>query len=98
MAQGKSGETKLTLPRAVCRRRCKEIAGKIGHAFSDANILLHDTHAVVGVEDRSLPRLFEWLAHEAPDIEIGRTRPPHGDLQGGRPPRDGGRALRALPR
>ena len=72
--QGKSGETKLTL-RAPSAADMKEIAGKIGHAFSDANILLHDTHAVVGVEDRSLPRLFEWLAQEAPEIEtVGRGR------------------------
>ena len=53
----------------------KETAGRIGRAFSDATIALHDTHAVVGVEDRSLPGLFEWLAQEAPEIEtVGRGR------------------------
>ena len=72
--QGKSGETKLTL-RAPSAAAMQEIADKIGRAFSDASITLHDTHAVVGVEDRSLPRLSEWLAQEAPEIEIvGRGR------------------------
>ena len=92
--QGKSGETKLTL-RAPSAAAMQEIADKIGRDFSDASITLHDTHAVVCLEDRSLPRLSEWLAQEAPEIEIVGTRPPHGDLQGGRPPRESLRALRA---
>ena len=72
--QGKSGETKLTL-RAPPAADMEEIAGKISHAFSDANIMLHDSHAVVAVDDRSLPRLMEGLARDAPDIEIvGRGR------------------------
>ena len=72
--QGKSGETKLTL-RAPPAADMEEIAGKISHAVSDANIMLHDSHAVVAVDDRSLPRLMEWLARDAPDIEIvGRGR------------------------
>ena len=72
--QGKSGETKLTL-RAPSAAAMRATADGIGHAFSDATIALHDTHAVVGVEDRSVPRLFEWLAAEAPDIEtVGRGR------------------------
>jgi glutamate synthase domain-containing protein 1 len=53
----------------------QETAAKIGRAFADANIVLHDTHAVVGIDDRSLPRLFEWLAREAPETEtVGRGR------------------------
>ena len=71
---GKDGETKLTL-RAASAAAMKETADKIGRAFSDANIMLHDTHAVVALDDRSLPRLMEWLAHDAQDIEVvGRGR------------------------
>ena len=71
---GRKGETKLTL-RAASAAAMKETADKIGSAFSDANIMLHDSHAVVAVDDRSLPRLMEWLARDAPDIEVvGRGR------------------------
>ena len=71
---GKDGETKLTL-RAASAAAMKETADKIGRAFSDANIMLHDTHAVVALDDRSLSRLMEWLAHDAQDIEVvGRGR------------------------
>ena len=72
--EGRSGETKLTL-RAPSAEAMQETAAKIGRAFADANIVLHDTHAVVGIDDRSLPRLFEWLAREAPETEtVGRGR------------------------
>src|SRR5438093_702495 len=67
--EGKSGETKLTL-RAKSTSAMKETTDRIGHAFSDASIELHDTHAVVSLEDRSVPRLIEWLAAEAPSIDI----------------------------
>jgi methylamine---glutamate N-methyltransferase subunit A len=71
---GKDGETKLTL-RAASAAAMKETADRIGDAFSDANIMLHDSHAVVALGDRSLPRLMEWLARDAPDIElVGRGR------------------------
>jgi methylamine---glutamate N-methyltransferase subunit A len=71
---GRKGETKLTL-RAASAAAMKETADKIGSAFSDANIMLHDSHAVVALDDRSLPRLMEWLARDAPDIEVvGRGR------------------------
>jgi glutamate synthase domain-containing protein 1 len=71
---GKDGETKLTL-RAASAAAMKETADRIGSAFSDANVLLHDSHAVVALDDRSLPRLMEWLARDAPDIEVvGRGR------------------------
>jgi len=72
--EGRSGETKLTL-RGKSAATMKETAERIGRAFSGANIMLHDTHAVVGVDDGSLPRLTEWLAREMPDIEVvGRGR------------------------
>jgi glutamate synthase domain-containing protein 1 len=71
---GKSGETKLTL-RAPSAAAMQELAGKLRHAFSDASVTLHDTHAVVSVEDTALPTLLEWLASEAPEIEtVGRGR------------------------
>jgi glutamate synthase domain-containing protein 1 len=71
---GKDGETKLTL-RAGSAAAMKETADKIGRAFSDANIMLHDSHAVVALDDRSLSRFTEWLAHDAQDIEVvGRGR------------------------
>ena len=72
--EGRSGETKLTL-RGKSAASMKEAAERIGRTFSSTNIMLHDTHAVVGVDDGSLPRLTEWLAREMPDIEVvGRGR------------------------
>jgi glutamate synthase domain-containing protein 1 len=72
--EGRRGETKLTL-RGKSAATMKETAERIGRAFSSANIMLHDTHAVVGIDDGSLPRLTEWLAREMPDIEVvGRGR------------------------
>jgi glutamate synthase domain-containing protein 1 len=67
--EGKMGETKLTL-RAKSGGEMKATTDRIAQSFSDASIDLHDTHAVVGVEDRSVPRLLEWLADEAPSIDI----------------------------
>jgi len=67
--EGKSNETKLTL-RAKSGAELKSTADRIANAFGGASIDLHDTHAVVSVEDRSVPRLLEWLADEAPAIDI----------------------------
>ena len=66
---GDDTHTKLTL-RGPSAAAIKQVADKIGRAFSAANIMLHDTHAVVSIEDQSLPRLTEWLAREAPQIEL----------------------------
>jgi glutamate synthase domain-containing protein 1 len=72
--EGTSGETKLTL-RAPSAAAMKETADRLARAFGNATITLHDTHAVVGVEDSSVPRLLEWLAREASHIEmVGRGR------------------------
>lgn len=71
---GRSGETKLTL-RGESAAGMKETAERIGRAFSDAKITLHDTHAVVSVDDTSLSKLLDWLAREAPGTEmVGRGR------------------------
>jgi glutamate synthase domain-containing protein 1 len=67
--EGRSGETKLTL-RGTSPAAMKETAERIGRAFGDVNVMLYDTHAVVGVDDRSLSRLTDWLAREAPTTEI----------------------------
>jgi len=67
--EAKSGETKLTL-RAKSGAEMKAMTDRIAHAFSDASIDLHDTHAVMSVEDRSAQRLLEWLADEARSIDI----------------------------
>ena len=67
--EGKKGETKLTL-RAKSGAEMKKTAERLGHAFSEATIDLHDTHAAVSIEDRSVPPLLEWLGDEAPSIDI----------------------------
>jgi methylamine---glutamate N-methyltransferase subunit A len=72
--EGDDTHTKLTL-RAPSGAAMKETGDRIGRAFPDANLVLHDTHAVVGIEDASLPRLSEWLAREAPQVElVGKGR------------------------
>src|SRR3990172_5654675 len=63
--EGRSGETKLTL-RGKSAASMKEAAERIGRTFSSTHIMLHDTHAVVGVDDGSLPRLTEWLLRRVP--------------------------------
>jgi methylamine---glutamate N-methyltransferase subunit A len=71
---GDDRHTKLTL-RGASAAAMKETAGKIGRAFAAATIMLHDTHAVVSIEDESLQPLTEWLAREAPQIElVGKGR------------------------
>ncbi len=67
--EGRSDYSKLTL-RGESAGAMKDTAKRIGKAFSDAKISLHDTHAVVEIDDRSLPRLTEWLTREAPDTEL----------------------------
>jgi glutamate synthase domain-containing protein 1 len=72
--EGDDARTKLTL-RAASAKSMQEVADKIGRAFAQVNIALHDTHAVVGIDDDSLPKLTEWLAREAPQIElVGKGR------------------------
>ena len=56
--------------RAVSRGDERRSPASIGRAFTDANVALHDTHAVVGVDAGRRPALSEWLADEAPEIEI----------------------------
>ena len=91
--EGRRGETKLTL-RGKSAAAMKETAERIGRAFVDANIMLHDTHAVVGIDDGSLPRLARVARARDARHRRGRTRAADGALQGGRPARERGRALR----
>ena len=67
--EGRSGETKITL-RAASPDAAKELADRIGRAFSDAEIMLYDTHAVIGVSDVLAGQFDEWLAREAPTVEV----------------------------
>jgi glutamate synthase domain-containing protein 1 len=67
--EGRSGKTKFTL-RGSSAEEMKETADRIGRAFSDANIMLYDTHAVVGIDDHALSRLEEWLAQHAPTVDV----------------------------
>ncbi|HXG80018.1 MAG TPA: glutamine amidotransferase family protein [Methyloceanibacter sp.] len=72
--EGDDTHTKLTL-RAPSAAAMKVIADNIGRTFPSANITLHDTHAVVSIEDSSLPRLTDWLAKDAPEVElVGKGR------------------------
>jgi glutamate synthase domain-containing protein 1 len=72
--EGDDSRTKLTL-RAPSAASMEEIAHKLGRAFSGANVMLHDTHAVVSIDDASLSRLTEWLGREASGIElVGKGR------------------------
>ena len=71
--EGNDSHTKLTL-RATSAAAMKEIADN-RRAFSGADIMLHDTHAVVSIDDASLSRLMDWLAREAPGVElVGKGR------------------------
>lgn len=67
--EGRSGETKLTL-RSSSAEAMKDTADHIARAFTDANITLYDTHAVVGIDDHSVGRLEEWLAQHAPTADV----------------------------
>jgi glutamate synthase domain-containing protein 1 len=72
--EGNDSHTKVTL-RAASAAAMKEIADKLRRAFSGADVMLHDTHAVVSIDDASLSRLMDWLAREAPGVElVGKGR------------------------
>jgi glutamate synthase domain-containing protein 1 len=47
-----------------------DTADHIGRAFTDANITLFDTHAVVGIDDGSVTKLAEWLTQHAPTVDV----------------------------
>ena len=71
---GQAGETKLTL-RAPSAEAAKETAAQIKKNFSGAKTTTHDTHIVVALPDESVTGLTDWLAGEAPGIEmVGRGR------------------------
>ncbi len=71
---GQAGETKLTL-RAASTEAAKETAARIKKNLSGAKTTTHDTHIVVALPDESVTALTDWLAGEAPGIEVvGRGR------------------------
>jgi len=67
--EGRRDHSKLTL-RGKSADSMKETAARIGRDFGTAKVTLHDTHAVVGIDDKSLPRLLDWLTRESPETEL----------------------------
>jgi glutamate synthase domain-containing protein 1 len=67
--EGQRDHSKLTL-RGKSAASIKETAARIGRDFGTAKVTLHDTHAVVGIDDKSLPRLLDWLKRESPATEL----------------------------
>ena len=67
--EGRKGHSKLTL-RGKSPAAMKETAKRIRRAFDKAKITLHDTHAIIGIDDKLLQRLTNWLAKEAPETEL----------------------------
>jgi glutamate synthase domain-containing protein 1 len=70
--EGEEDHTKFTL-RGKSAADIKETTDKIARVFDGAKITLHDSHAVVGIDDSSVRRLTEWLARESPSTEIVGT-------------------------
>src|SRR5665809_150228 len=66
--EGQRDHSKLTL-RGKSAASIKETAARIGRDFGTAKVTLHDTHAVVGIDDKSLPRLLDWLKRESQATE-----------------------------
>jgi methylamine---glutamate N-methyltransferase subunit A len=67
--EGRKGHSKLTL-RSKSAAAMKEAAKRIGREFGKAEITLHDTHAVVSIDDKSLTRLTDWIAEDSPETEL----------------------------
>ncbi len=67
--EGRSGETKFTL-RGSSAAAMADTTDHISRAFTDANITLFDTHAVVGIDDGSVTKLAEWLTQHAPTVDV----------------------------
>jgi methylamine---glutamate N-methyltransferase subunit A len=71
---GREGETKLTL-RGASAADIRAATDRLAEAFAGAVVTLHDTHAVVTIGDDALSGLLEWLAREAPEVDlVGRGR------------------------
>ena len=67
--EGRSGETKFTL-RGPSAEAMANTTDHIARAFTDADITLYDTHAVVGIDDSSVTKLAEWLTQHAPTVDV----------------------------
>src|SRR5581483_6057985 len=67
--EGRSGETKLTL-RGPSAAAMADIAEHIRRAFSEVQVELFDTHAVVSIADQSVAPFEEWLTRHAPAVDI----------------------------
>jgi glutamate synthase domain-containing protein 1 len=66
---GKRDRTKLTLRGPSAAAIAKTIE-RVKQAFGGVDATLHDTHAVVSLDDADLPKLTDWLAREAPEIDL----------------------------
>jgi glutamate synthase domain-containing protein 1 len=67
--EGKKGTSKLTL-RTIEPADIEAATGKIVKAFPKAKVVLHDTHAVVTADDKTMPKIADWLAREAPGVDV----------------------------
>jgi glutamate synthase domain-containing protein 1 len=67
--EGEAGQTKFTL-RGPSLFAIEEAMAEIAHSFSGVSVTLHDTHGVVALPDQEATLLLEWLAREAPDINV----------------------------
>ena len=71
---GKAGETKLTL-RALARTPQARLRRASSRSSQGATATTHDTHIVLALPDESVTALLDWVAREAPGLEVvGRGR------------------------
>jgi methylamine---glutamate N-methyltransferase subunit A len=66
---GEGGKSKLTL-RAKSPVDLEHAIQRVAKDFPGLDVTMHDTHAVVGIDDAALPRLVEALRREAPEVDI----------------------------
>ena len=67
--EGRKGLSKLTL-RTKQAADIEAVTGKLAKAFPKAGVVLHDTHAVVTADDKTMPKIVEWLGREAPAVDL----------------------------
>ena len=67
--EGRTGTTKLTL-RAKTPAEIVIAIDRLVGTFGRLLVTFHDTHAVISVDDDTVPAIAAWLAGEAPAIDI----------------------------
>ena len=63
------GETKVTL-RGRTPEEITLTVDRLADAFGDVHPSLHDTHAVVCVDEDGVPALVDWIANQAASVDI----------------------------